>query len=186
MEKVIESTLFLRKPVSTIILYLYSLNLSDEELANIISGYCNFTRDEIKLALPFSKNNELREKFRRAFNIIELKRIEEYVKAVNDNMSDEFLFNLSLLDKSSLMTQFILLREQLSCFGINSDQEQQYYLDVIKNAIDKEFEEEAVKQGFSIEEWKKHLLSHKKITVPEPLSTVTVQQEESPIEKVKK
>lgn len=185
MERKTENVLFIRHPASLIVLHLYSLNLSDEELADVLDSHSQFVRDDIKTALLYSNNNDLKNKFNRAFKISELRKIESFAEAVQKGTSDEFLSKLSLLDKSSLETQILLLGKHLSDIGISSEQAQQC-LDILIASIKKDFELEVAKYGLNVDDLKIHY-SDKKIIIPESLLTGDFNSsEEKPVEKVKK
>ena len=185
MERKTENILFIRHPASLTVLHLYSLNLSDEELADNLSSHSQFVRDDIKNALLYSNNNDLKNKFNRAFKISELRKIESYAEAVKKGTSDEFLSKLSLLEKSSLKTQILLLGKHLSDIGISSEHAQQC-LDILFESIKKDFELEVTKYGLNADDLKIHY-SDKKIIIPESLFIGDFNpSEEKPVEKVKK
>lgn len=186
MEKACESTLFLRHSASTMILYLDSSSSNAEELADLLNNLSQYFKDEIKYALPFSHNSKLKNKFYAAFKIINLRKVEEYVKAIQSNASDEYLANLSYFDKCSLSTHLLLLGEELSTIGIQSEKEKEQCFDILRNSIDKDFEKEAQKYGLTSDECKKYLSSHKRIIIPSSLSEENNQLSEKPVEKVKK
>lgn len=181
-----ESMLFLRQPASTMILYLDSSSSNKEELADLLSNLSQYFKDEIKYALPFSHNNELKNKFYAALKIINLRKVEEYVKAVQADASDEYLANLSSVDKCSLKSQMLLLSEELPTLGIQSDEEKQQYFDILNEAIEKDFKEEAEKYGLTSDNLRKFFSPHREIKLTAPLSEVKIQPSEKPVEKVKK
>ncbi len=186
MEKTYESIHFLRRPASSMILLLDSTCSTAEELADMINELSQYFKDEIKYALPFSHNEKLKSKFYKALKIINLRKVEEFVKAVQANASDEYLSNLSYLDKCSLSTQMLLLGEELSTIGIQSEEEKQQCFSIITDAIKKDFEEDIAKYGLNSADWEKYFSSHQTITIPEQLSKIKIQSCEVPFEKVKK
>ena len=186
MEKTCESTLFLRHPASSMILFLNSSCSTAEELADMISEHSQYFNDEIKYALPFSRNEDLKTKFYRAIKIVNLRKIEDFVKAIQAGASEEYLANLSYLDKCSLSTQMLLLGEELSTIGIQSEEEKKQCFNVINEAIKKDFEEEAKKYGLTTDNLRNFFSPHQVEKLSAPLSKVRNEPSEKPVEKVKK
>lgn len=106
-----------------------------------------FIADNTKHAkINYDKANEL----------IKLKRIDEFKKSVANGTHEEFLANISWIDKSSLKVDMGLARLGLSNEKDLTEEEQKYY-DIIENSINKDLEKEALSQGFdSVEAWKNH------------------------------
>lgn len=186
MEKSHESIHFLRRPASSMILLLDSTCSTAEELADMINDFSQYFIDEIKCSLPFSYNSELKKKFYTALKIINLRKVEEFVKAIQIGASNEYLANLSYLDKCSLSTHILLLGEDFQSAGIQSEEEKQQCFSIITDAIKKDFEEDIAKYGLNSADWEKYFSSHQTITIPEQLSTIKIQPCEVPFEKVKK
>lgn len=186
MEKAHESIHFLRRPASSMILLLDSTCSTAEELADMINDFSQYFIDEIKCSLAFSYNSELKKKFYTALKIINLRKVEEFVKAIQVGASDEYLANLSYLDKCSLSTHILLLGEDFQSAGIRSEEEKQQCFSIITDAIKKDFEEDIAKYGLNSADWEKYFSSHQTISIPEQLSEIKVQSCEVPFEKVKK
>ena len=93
MESKTENILFIRHPASLIVLHLYSLNLSDEELADNLSSHSQFVRDDIKTALLYSNNNDLKNKF----NLVE-RKCEFNTKTYKDVLIYRKKYHLTKLD----------------------------------------------------------------------------------------
>ena len=106
-----------------------------------------FIADNTKHAkINYDKANEL----------IKLKRIDEFKKSVANGTHEEFLANISWIDKSSLEVDMGLSRLGLSNKKDLTEEEQKYY-DIIENSINKDLEKEALSQGFdSVEAWRNH------------------------------
>lgn len=106
-----------------------------------------FIADNTKHAkINYDKANEL----------IKLKRIDEFKKSVANGTHEEFLANISWIDKSSLKVDMGLARLGLSNEKDLTEEEQKYY-DIIENSINKDLEKEALSQGFdSVEAWRNH------------------------------
>ncbi len=135
---------------------LDKMDLTPEEIVNRISGLNELIREGMRLTALSKGYEELADKIDKANELIKLKRIDEFKKSVANGTHEEFLANISWIDKSSLEVDMGLSRLGLSNKKDLTEEEQKYY-DIIENSINKDLEKEALSQGFdSVEAWRNY------------------------------
>lgn len=135
---------------------LDKMDLTPEEFVNRISDLNELIRGGMRLTALSKGYEELADKIDKANELIKLKRIDEFKKSVANGTHEEFLANISWIDKSSLKVAMGLARLGLSNEKELTEEEQKYY-DIIENSINKDLEKEALSQGFdSVEAWRNH------------------------------
>lgn len=135
---------------------LDKMDLTPEEIVNRINGLNELIRGGMHLTALSKGYEELADKIDKANELIKLKRIDEFRKSVANGTHEEFLANISWIDKSSLEVDMGLSRLGLSNKKDLTEEEQKYY-DIIENSINKDLEKEALSQGFdSVEAWRNH------------------------------
>ena len=134
---------------------------AESEVFNTVLS--NFDENESPLKDTFQvkvkeieKIKQTAEKIEKAINILRERRIEAFKKAVAEGRESEFLSAMNWTEKISLKVDMGLSR-----LGIPSEkpltEENQRYLDILEQSIDKDIEQEAFRQGFSsVEEWQEY------------------------------
>ena len=143
-------------------------NLKPEEIAEEIGKMHEVIRAGIHLTALSNGNKELADKIDKANELIKLRRIDEFKKTVANGTHEEFLANMPLMDKSSLLIDI-----RLSRIGLPSEkpltEEEKRYSDIIEKSINNDIETEALNQGFdSVEAWRNHNAIHSMEAEVEP------------------
>lgn len=132
------------------------LELSIEQLEKYMQDMPELTKAEMHITALSKGKKELAEKIDKTNKLIEMKRFNDFKKCVANGTYEEFLSNMTWIDKSSLLCEIGLFR-----IGIPSEKpftkEEQIYYDIIQRSIDDDLRKEALSQGFdSLEDWRNY------------------------------
>lgn len=132
------------------------LELSIEQLEKYMQNIPELTKAEMHIIALSKGKKELAEKIDKTNKLIEMKRFNDFKKCVANGTYEEFLANMTWIDKSSLLCEMGLFR-----VGIPSEKpftkEEQIYYDIIQSSIDDDLRKEVLSQGFdNVDEWRKN------------------------------
>lgn len=132
------------------------MNLTPEQIVEHIEDMNLLARTGMHIIALSNGNKTLADKIAKANELIKLKRVEAFKKSVANGTDEEFLANMTHLDKSSLQVDMGLFRIGIKSENPLTEVEQQYY-DIIQNSIDDDLETEALSQGFdSVDSWRSY------------------------------
>ena len=115
--------------MDNIIKSLKTENYSIEQIANLLREESGERKHFV--TLQFSNNNELENKINEALKLLEMERIYQFKKAVDDGTYEDFLDNLDIYDRMSLYC-FI------GTYGNNVFSENNIYRQIISGTMEKD------------------------------------------------
>lgn len=116
-------------------------NITPEEIAESIADFSDITRSGIYASALLSRDRETADKINKANQIIKERKINEFKSAVANGTEKEFLSTMSWLEKVYLEIDIELTR-----MGKQLTEEEQRYLDILEESINKDIEREALSQ----------------------------------------